>query len=156
VAPHSPGDGLTDILFAVSFSLDRSIDGGNSFAGQPRENLFHQDVHCVAFWPPVPQPGTVPIVYMGCDGGIARSLGYANAGLDYGAVNATRDQTGPYDPNAPAWINMNHGLQNHAMYSYAALESGPAIGYIGCQDTGLQAGDGSLGWRRIVFGDVDR
>src|SRR6266571_4519647 len=52
-----------------------------------------------------------------------------------------------------AWQNKDHGKQSSAVYQYASPGAIPALGYIGCQDTGVGAGDSALGWRGIADAD---
>jgi hypothetical protein len=50
----------------------------------------------------------------------------------------------------------NHGRNAALVEVYASVPGYPALGYIGCQDTGLAAHDGALGWRELMEADADQ
>ena len=154
VAPNSPGDGKTDILFFGEQFLHRSIDGGKSWVQDA--NYFHQDQHALAFANPT--GGAVPRIYVGCDGGLAMSDVFCDRNFTQAAFSSQL-QTGDYNEtanltNACPYQSLNHGLQNPAIYSYCSNPAISALSYIGCQDTGIAGGSGALGWRTID-GDFD-
>jgi hypothetical protein len=151
VAPNSPGDGLADIMFFGSVGLFRSTDGGRTWAGDG--SGFHADQHAYAFSPAIPPAGTVPVMYLGCDGGIAMSDKFADPGFAFAATPSDVDEGLDYvDSGVPQ--NLNHAMQSSAVYQYAGSAAVPAASYIGCQDTGVNAGTGALGWRGIADADA--
>jgi hypothetical protein len=149
VAPNSPGDGLTDVLVFGNVGLQRSIDAGRTW--QPDPVWFHADQHAIAFAPEIPPAGTIPTTFIGCDGGIAKSGGFADRSIALTAPAHFNEGFPLLD--SYAWQNLDHGKQSSAIYQYAGGESDTVISYVGCQDTGLQAGAGSLGWRGIADAD---
>lgn len=149
VAPNSPGDGLTDILVFGNIELQRSIDAGRTW--QPDPVWFHADQHALAFAPEIPPAGTVPATFIGCDGGIAKSTSFADRAV--GLVAPAHFNEGYPLLASYAWQNLDHGKQSSAIYQYAGGDAHSIISYVGCQDTGLQAGAGSVGWRGIADAD---
>jgi len=150
VAPNSPGKGSKDILLFGSGRVQRSVDSGKTW--EIDGTWFHHDQHAIAFSPEVPASGTIPATYIGCDGGIAKSTKFADPTVaitapppDYNEGTTTADTF--------AWQNKNHGKQSSAVYQYASHPSIVALSYIGCQDTGVAAGDSALGWRGIADAD---
>ena len=149
VAPNSPGNGTADVLFFGNRSLSRSVDGGRNWAGDPTS--FHADQHAMAFYPERPSAGTIPAAYVGNDGGIAKSTHVADPAIAL-AIPSTWNE-GPTVVDSGAWMNRDHGKQSSAVYQYASPPTQPALSYIGCQDTGIGAGDSALGWRGIFDAD---
>jgi hypothetical protein len=155
VCPNSPGDGVHDVLLFGSYSLARSTDGGATWTWpKPPEayDQYHADYHSFAFFPEAPAGSTVPVTFIGCDGGLARSDKFADPAFDF--------RVAPKDFNEQAAVvdsgvcqNLNHGRQNAAVYQLASDPAAGALSYIGCQDTGTAAGGGSLGWRTLINGD---
>lgn len=150
VAPNSPGDGLHDILFFASVGLFRSTDGGQTWAGDGIG--FHADQHAFAFFPENPPAGVIPAFYAGCDGGIAVSDGFADPAFSI-ATAVTDFNEGLSYTDSGVYQNLNHGMQSSAVYQYTSDPSISALSYIGCQDTGINAGTGTLGWRGIADAD---
>ena len=151
VAPNSPGNAMNDVLVAGSIGLQRSIDAGRTW--QNDGTWFHADQHTVVFSPETPPTGVIPATYVGNDGGIAKSSKFADptvaigmAPADYNESYATADTF--------AWQNRDHGKQSSAVYQYASDPAVAALSYIGCQDTGVAAGDSVLGWRGIADADA--
>jgi len=150
VAPNSPGDGTNDVLYFGTTGLYRSVTSGRTWVGSKDD--FHVDHHAFAFAPATFGGGAVPDMFIGCDGGIARSDRWADPAFDFGQTFTDFDSEGDYsDTGAPE--NLNHGLQSPACLGYAADRNMPALSYIGCNDTGLSGGAASLGWRN--FEDAD-
>ena len=150
VAPNSPGDGANDILFFGTLGLYRSITSGRTWVQSADD--FHADHHAFGFAPATFNGGAVPDMFIGCDGGLARSDRFADPAFSFGQTFTDFDAEGDYsDTGAPE--NLNHGLQSPACLGYAADRAMPALSYIGCQDTGLSGGTASLGWRN--FEDAD-
>jgi hypothetical protein len=147
VAPNSPGDGLTDVLFYGTVGLYRSTTSGVTWVQATDD--FHADHRAFAA---ATSNSAVPVLFIGCDGGLARSDQWADPGFAFGQTFADFDsQTDLPDTGAPE--NLNHGLQSSLCQAYGAPSAVPAVGYIGCQDTGLSGGAGSLGWRGLTNGD---
>jgi hypothetical protein len=157
VAPNSPGDGETDILFFGDGTLNRSPDGGQSWEVEP-DYAFHPDHHAYAFYPEIPQGNNIPTFYVGCDGGIAMSDQHCNPAFNAATQATYFNQSAALELDGAAGLgayrNLNRGRQSSAIYCYASDPSIAALGYIGCQDTGANAGDGSLGWRGLSNGDL--
>lgn len=152
VAPNSPGDGATDILFFGAMLPYRSIDAGHTWTQDA--NFFHVDQHAFAFHDP--SPGMIiPSTYVGCDGGIALSTGLCDRAFAISPATTDFNEGCNYDNNSGLWQNLNHGMQSSAVFAYASDPAIGALSYIGCQDTGLALGTGSLGWRgNHQFGDL--
>jgi hypothetical protein len=151
VSPSSPGDGTNDVLFFASVNLHRSTDGGVTWSGDA--NWFHADQQTFAFCPTDPPPGTVADLYLGCDGGVAVSTGACDPAFPFSTA-ATYFGEGPTATANGLHQNRNRGKQSSAVYQYTSHPALPALGYIGCQDTGVAAGTGSLGWRGIADADA--
>jgi hypothetical protein len=149
VAPNSPGNGLNDVLAFGNVGLQRSVDSGRTWQDDPA--WFHADHHAIAFAPAVPAAGTTPTTFIGCDGGIAKSSKFADPATAL-VVPAHFNEGFPL-LDSITWQNLDHGKQSSAIYQYASPEVVTALGYVGCQDTGVQAGVGSLGWRGIADAD---
>jgi hypothetical protein len=150
VAPNSAGNGTTDVLIAGDFGLHRSVDGGQSW--QNDGTSFHSDQHSLAFSPANPPAGVIPATYIGNDGGIAKSSLFADRATAITAAPADYNE-GFSTPNTFAWQNRDHGKQSSAVFQYTSDPGIAAFSYIGCQDTGVAAGAGSLGWRGIADAD---
>ncbi|HEV3198644.1 MAG TPA: hypothetical protein VGZ73_12065 [Bryobacteraceae bacterium] len=150
VAPNSPGDGLNDILFFASVGLFRSTDGARTWAGDATG--YHADQHSFAFFPDNPPAGAIPAFYVGCDGGIGVSTKFADPTFNIAVAATDFDELRPYS-DLGVYQNYNLGKQSSAVYQYAGDPALAALGYIGCQDTGIAAADGALGWRGIMDAD---
>ncbi|MDQ5821961.1 MAG: hypothetical protein M3540_11020 [Actinomycetota bacterium] len=150
VAPNSPGDGANDILFFGSGGVDRSINSGATWQGDAV--WYHADQHAIAFSPAAPAAGVVPTLYIGCDGGLGASNKLADPTYAIATAPAHYNE-GDNVVGSGAWTNRNHGKQSSAVYQYASPPTAPSLSYIGCQDTGVNAGDGQLGWRGIADAD---
>lgn len=156
VAPNSPGDGLNDILFFGNIGIHRSTDSGRTWhADGPSTGALwsHADHHEFQWLPANPPAGTVPILYIGNDGGIGCNTVFANPAFNPDTAPEQYNEGDVYLPNACAIQNLNHGRQNSAVYQYAGVRGNPSLGYIGCQDTGVSSSDGSLGWRGVSDAD---
>jgi len=150
-APNSPGDGATDILFFASVGLYRSTDAGHTWAQWG--DWFHADQHAIAFAPVNPPAGTIPTTLVGCDGGLAGSTRFADATFNFaGMPTAVNDGT-TYDPTSGVAQNLNHGKLSAGVRHYHADPAVGAIGYIGCQDTGIAGHTSVLGWRGLADAD---
>jgi hypothetical protein len=149
VAPNSPGNGNNDILFFGNLWLFRSTDGGRNWTVDPAS--FHADQHAFAFFPERPAAGTIPTVYSGNDGGMAKSTQIADPSV--ALVAPPNWNEGATVADNGAWTNRDHGKQSSAVYQYAAPPTEPGVSYIGCQDTGIGAGGTALGWRGIMDAD---
>ena len=155
VSPSSPdlsspggADGTQDVLFFGGETLWRSLDGGRNWQD---DRGFMSDFHAITF-DPVPSP---PVVYIGCDGGIAKSDQIASR--DYTIYPPGPNIGGGLNPpgdfnevavlrNLGVWQNLNYGRHGNAIYTYACDPSISTLSYISCQDTGFAAGNGALGW----------
>jgi hypothetical protein len=148
IAPNSPGDGANDILFFPGYQLFRSSDSGRTWTNASvNYDAFHNDYHTVVFAPNPSPPGAIPGTYVGCDGGIALSTGFADPATLPGS---TTDSNAEDTYSASEVLqNLNHGLQGVGVYTYASDPRFPALSYIGSQDTAIAVGSGALGWREL-------
>ena len=151
VAPNSPGDGARDVLLFGRVGLHRSIDAGRNWSEE--SNSFHADMQSFAFFPARPAAGRIPLTYLGCDGGIAVSTRLADPAYDITAVVTDFNESSRY-ADTGLWQNLNHGRQASAVYSYGADPVISALSYICCQDTGVNGGTASLGWRSLANADA--
>ncbi len=150
VAPNSPGDGINDILFFASVALFRSKDAGQSWV--QCQDWYHADQHSFAFAPVSPPPGTIPTTLVGCDGGLIASTGFADPAFNFGVAPADYDDGMTYTVSGVAQ-NYNQGKLTSALRHYGADPIASAIGYIGCQDTGVSGHTSALGWRGLADAD---
>ena len=150
VAPNSPGDGVNDILFIGSVSLFRSIDSGISWSRAG--SGFHADQQAFAFFPAIPSGSVIPVCYVGCDGGIGRSSKFCDPVFDFAAEPGYHNEEYQY-LDTGAFENLNYAKQVSALYQYTTHSDMNALNYIGCQDTGINAGTKTLGWRGIRDAD---
>lgn len=150
VAPNSPGDGLNDILLIGSVRLFRSTDSGVNWVSAGVG--FHADQQSFAFFPSQPMNGAIPVCYVGCDGGIGRSSKFCDPTFDFGAAIAYHNEGYQY-LDTGSYENLNYAKQVSALYQYASHSEMNALSYIGCQDTGVNAGSKALGWRGIEDAD---
>jgi hypothetical protein len=150
-APSSPGDGSNDVLFFGSVGLCRSIDGGQTWAIDATS--YHADQHAFAFFPDNPPAGVISTFYLGCDGGIAGSSGLCDPAFAFDTAATDFNEGFTYIPSG-VYQNYNRGKQSSAVYQYNSHPAISALGYIGCQDTGISAGRGALGWRGIADADA--
>ncbi len=151
VAPNSPGDGLNDILFFAGVNLYRSTNAGQTWQAEAPA-IFHDDQHAFAFFPSIPLAGVIPTMYVGCDGGISMSDGACDPNFAFATTATYFDELDNYT-DLGLRQTLNHGKQSSAVYQYNSDSGVSALGYIGCQDTGVAAGAGALGWRGII--DLD-
>ena len=158
LGPNSPGDGLNDILLFGSIGLWRSIDSGKTWTGLSGGAFgdeFHADWHAFAFFPDPPQTGVVPLTYVGSDGGLGVSTRVIDPTVTLPDTVSEEDELLQVSDTAVVQ-NYSHGKQSSAIYSYSSDASIGALGYIGCQDTGINAGDSALLWRGIQDADVSQ
>jgi hypothetical protein len=148
VAPNSPGTGTDDVLLFGSGGIARSIDGGQTWTDEP--SAFHADQHAIAFAPESPG-AAVPVTFIGCDGGLAKSTRFADPAVPLAALPHFNELDDVADTFG--WQNLDHGKQSSAVYALGSHPGWPALAYIGCQDTGLNARCGDLLWRGIVDAD---
>jgi hypothetical protein len=119
VDPGSPGDGANDIIFFGCVGQARSTDSGANFTGLAG---LHADTHAWAFFP---QPSPTPsVVYVGNDGGIARST---NGGTTWTSLNAGSLQTGLFynlavKPDATASVSIG-ALQDNGLQTTGGVAS---------------------------------
>lgn len=152
VSPASAGDDA-DVLFLASVGgqdLYRSTDAGRNWTTAPDDVRFHADLRDYTLGPETP----IPAVYIGCDGGIARSGRYADPAYDVTAAPADYNELEAYDPDSGVWENLNHGINSVALHAYASHPAVGALGYVGSTDTGIAGGSGALGWRSLGDWDV--
>jgi hypothetical protein len=156
VAPNSPGDGQNDVLFFGAIDLFRSIDSGGTWGsasqGAITSDEYHADYHTIAYYPAAPSAGTIPAMFVGCDGGLGVSTGIADPAVSLTEPPGAADELTAYT-NSAVVQNYGHGKQSSAIYRYGSDPSIAALGYIGCQDTGVNAGDSALLWRGIYNAD---
>jgi len=150
IAPNSPGDGATDILFIGSVSLFRSTDAGVTWVSAGVG--FHADQQSFAFYPSNPPAAVIPVCYVGCDGGIGKSSKFCDPAFAFGAAIGYNNQDYLYSDSGQ-YENLNYAKQCSAVYQYASHSDMNALSYIGCQDTGVNAGTKTLGWRGIADAD---
>lgn len=153
VAPNSPGDGKNDILYLGHLYLSRSINSGKDWI--VGADAYHVDQRSFAFAPPNPPPGTIPLMLIGCDGGLVGSTGFADPTYNYGAT-PTDFNDGINYANSGVAQNLNHGKISSALHAYNADPAASAIGYIVSDDTGLAAHTSVLGWRGLGNADGDQ
>jgi hypothetical protein len=152
VAPNSPGDGLNDILLFGNVVLHRSIDAGRNWR---RDAVgFHADIQAFAFFPSNPAAGEIPTTYLGCDGGLASSVKFADPAVAVETPLTDFNQGAGYSATLAGWINLNHGRASNAVMGYASDPNISAVSFIGCQDTGIAVGEKALGWRSLGDADV--
>ena len=152
VAPNSPGDGATDVLFFGQIPLYRSTDAGQTWQADGTGG-FHADQHAFAFFPANPPAGVIPAMYMGCDGGIAMSSQFCDPTFAFTTAATDFDELDNYT-NSGYYQTFDHGKQSSAVYQYNSDPALAALGYIGCQDTGVAAATGAPGWRGIADADA--
>jgi hypothetical protein len=153
VATNSPGDGNNDILLFGSIHLMRSLDSGRTwFDTSTGGDEFHDDYHVFSFFPDTPPGNTIPATYIGSDGGLGVSTRIADPTAAFPPAAGDADELEQYS-NTAVVQNYGHGKQSSAIYQYGSDPAIAALGYIGCQDTGVNAGDSSLMWRGIFNAD---
>jgi hypothetical protein len=136
IDPTSPGDGANDIIYFGAVGQAISTNGGASFTAPV--TAPHPDTHAWAF---VPQPSPTPsIAYIGCDGGIDRSV---NGGANWSSVNAGGLQTSLFynidlRPDATASVTVG-ALQDNELET--TQTGGPPPGWNGV------VGGGGVGFR---------
>ena len=155
VAPNSPGDGKTDILFAKGAGLWRSLNAGVDWAAtEPGGKLVHADCHAVRFFPQGMGGKGPPIVYIGSDGGLGISASFADPAYRHDLPPTEFNAGFEYDKSLGNPENCAHGLQNNGAIHIVSHPSYPALSYIACNDVGILGGCGALGWRNIHDPDV--
>jgi hypothetical protein len=156
VAPNSPGDGANDVLLFGGVKLSRSTDAGRTwtdFGQASGRDAFHDDYHALAF---DPADGTMPVTYIGCDGGIGRSALLANGSATLSATPGDTGEVDPYvSPQATAAVeNLGHAKQSTLTWYYGADPNIGALSYIACHDSGAIGGTG-LTWSSLPGGNGD-
>lgn len=152
VAPNSPGNGTNDILVFGTVTIYRSVDGGANWA---RDAVWlHVDHHAIAFAPTRPAPGTVPVTYVGCDGGLGKSTQFANSRVAIDTPVFDFNETGSTPQDTPVWQNCNRGRQSVHWNGYACPRGFPALSYIASWDSGIKGGDSAATWRGLWDGDM--
>lgn len=152
VAPNSPGDGTNDILFIGNRHLHRSIDSGRNWtkAGQK----FHLDIQGFAFAPTSDLSG-IPIMYLGCDGGLCKSTMICDPQFDFAEGPSHFGGNEDNEDSDNGWFeNLNHNRQDPVVISYSSHSKISALSFISCQDTGVSGGAKSLVWKSITDGDA--
>jgi hypothetical protein len=150
VAPNSPGDGVNDILFVGSVGLHRSTNSGVNWSGVSIG--FHADQQAFDFYPQNPGAGVIPLIYVGCDGGLARSTKFCNPAFDVAAAITYHNEEYQYTDTG-SYENLNYAKQVSQLYQYTSHSDMNALSYIGCQDTGVASAAKTLGWRGIADAD---
>jgi hypothetical protein len=152
VTPTSPGTGATDVLLFTSIALFRSADSGQTW--QQVADGSHADQHAFGF---LPATSGYPVTVVGNDGGLVAYSRLADPAFNVTVfpAPAAYDARDSYDTVSPAPQNLNQGKLAAAVQHYHADPSVPAIGYTSCQDTGLAASSGALGWRGMFSVDGD-
>jgi hypothetical protein len=156
VAPSSPGDGASDVLLFGGVKLSRSTDAGRTwtdFGQASGRDAFHDDYHALAF---DPADGTMPVTYIGCDGGIGRSALLADGSATLSATPGDTGEVDPYvSPQATAAVeNLGHAKQSTLTWYYGADPNIGALSYIACHDSGAIGGTG-LTWSSLPGGNGD-
>jgi hypothetical protein len=151
VAPNSPGDGVSDVLFFGGLGFFRSKNGGQNWT-QPAQ-ILHADHHEIQFYPAAPPAGMIPSVYFGCDGGMAVSDHFCDPAVDISVAPPDNDELNTYTDTGEVQ-NYDHGISSLATYAYASHPSFPALQYTACQDTGVAGGVKTLGWRSLADADA--
>jgi hypothetical protein len=151
VSPNSPGDGATDILFFGGLGFSRSTDAGRTWQTPP--DILHADHHAFVFYPEAPPAGTIPKVYIGCDGGLALSNGYCNPAVNITTAPPDFDELTTYT-DTPVVQNVDHAISSVALYSYSSSPALSALQYTAAQDTGVSAGVMTGGRRGIADADA--
>jgi photosystem II stability/assembly factor-like uncharacterized protein len=153
VAPNSPGNGQSDILFLGHLLLSRSTDSGGTWT--PGADAYHVDQRSFAFAPPNPPAGTIPMMLVGNDGGLIGTTGFADPAFNFGLAPTDYSDRATYT-NSGVAQNLNQGKMSAALHAYNADPSASAIGYIVCDDTGLAGHSSALGWRGLGNADGDQ
>ena len=146
VAPNSPGNGQHDILFLGHLLLSRSTDSGSTWVAGADQ--YHVDQRSFAFG-----SGSIPTMFVGNDGGLIGSSGYADPAYNYAAAPTDYDDRATYNASSGVAQNLDQGKMSAALHAYNADPSVSAIGYIVCDDTGLAGHLSALGWRGLGNGD---
>jgi hypothetical protein len=151
VAPNSPGDGVTDVMFFGGLGFWRSTDGGRTWKVPPA--ILHADHHEIVFYPAAPSAGTIPNVYLGCDGGLAVSDRFCDPTVDIAVAPADNDELNTYVDIGEVQ-NYDHGIRSVATYAYASHPSFPALQYTAAQDSGVAGGVKTGVWRSLADADA--
>ena len=153
VAPNSPGNGNGDILYLGHLFLSRSTDSGLTWV--VGADQYHVDQRSIGFAPANPAPGAIPLMLIGCDGGLIGSTRYADPTYSYGIAPTDFSDGITYASSGVAQ-NLNQGKISVALHAYNADPDASAIGYIVSDDTGLAAHTSALGWRGLGNADGDQ
>jgi hypothetical protein len=153
VAPNSPGNGNGDILYLGHLYLSRSTDSGLTWV--VGADQYHVDQRSIAFAPPNPAPGSIPMMLIGNDGGLTGSTRFADPAYGYGSAPTDFSDGATYSSSGVAQ-NLSQGKISVALHAYNADPSASAIGYIVSDDTGLAAHTSALGWRGLGNADGDQ
>lgn len=153
IAANSPGDGSNDILLFGSVHLYRSLNSGTTwYDTSTGSDEYHDDYHAFVFFPDPPPPGVIPATYIGSDGGLGVSTRLTDPTATFPPTDSDDDNMLQYT-NSAVVQNYSHGKQSSAIFQYNSDPRIGALGYIGCQDTGVNAGDSALLWRGIFNAD---
>ncbi len=149
-SPAMPASGSADVLFTGGAGLGRSTDGGATWH---EVTYYHADVHALVFDPATtPAPGVTPLLYLGCDGGLGRSTLYG--GMSPTPASENFNEGAVVDAASGVFANWNRGRYGSCVFQFAAHPAMRALNYMGCQDTGVTAGGGSLTWRTVSQADA--
>ncbi len=154
VAPNSPGKnapgGNKDVLFFAGFSFWRSTDSGQTWVATA--NNLHVDHHDVVFsYPPNAQPGQMPSVYFGTDGGLGMSNHFCDPSVDISVKPPDYDELAVYSQGGSGAVqNYNHGISAVAIRDYTSHPAISAIQYIAANDTSIAAGEKTGAWRGFI------
>lgn len=139
VAPDDPGTvylgGSVCSVWKVTGALGpdpqhSAVSLPNGDCGENHANwtkgYVHSDAHAIAF-----EPGNPQVVYVGSDGGLART---GNGGQ--------------------SWKRLNTGVGTIQLYAHCVDQTDPEIYFAGAQDNGpMKRVDGTLTWHSITTGD---
>ena len=151
VASNSPGDGASDILALGSVTMQRSTDAGATW----KEDVvwLHVDHHVIAFAPTRSALGTVPVTYVGCDGGVGKSTRFADPTVAIDVLDLDFNETALPPRDTHLWQSCNRGRQSlEGNPGYASPNGYPALSYATSWDTGIKGGHGAT-WRGLWDGD---
>ncbi|GEM_PF-5107593 len=171
VSPANGTASAADVLFAsAGVFLQRSTNVGLSWDLGDQQQLLHSDTRSLAQYPPKTAfyPDTLASgtlspqsrVYVGCDGGLAASIGYSEPSFSFDAPSDIDFNAGSaYDPTEGLVQSLNHGLAAVAAYQFASnpapMSGGPMslAGYCTALDTGTSRRVGSPAWADVAGGD---
>lgn len=131
-------------VFAGFQELWRSLDGGQTF--QPSActaNQVHWDDHVLVFSPAGNRPAGKPTpMYLGTDGGIAKSL---DGGTTWKPIN------GGIGSNLFRGIDIGRGSPNNNIYTYGGMQDTGVAGHRPA--FGTRPADGATDWHAGINGD---